>query len=351
MKSRVFLFTSACVAVLAACQGVSSVPPRSFGAVPHREVAMTTGWGRVVDDTYRCTNGSQREAPACTNPSGAPLANVPVALEPWKPCYPQPHVRVPNPPAPTRWPQPERLVCPRAITATTTDARGRFTLRAPPGHYVLVIGSDSAADLARPTIHDNVTLAGSVQHLTAPTPCPAFHPSVRYEHCLQQIPMITPNPVERSGDYRLTTIDVVYEKPCVVSFDEQRAQRNVEPVVVDEWMTENTRNEQRWVANPKFTPAPFVWNGWPRLSTGFASNQGGSIRQVDGHPGCWTWNIAGAFFYNVDALPYSIDPRTHWFSGFFGQWYKRGASGNTLGDSQYLRDPRSARDPNVPVWP
>jgi hypothetical protein len=342
MKSRVSLFTLICVcAGFSACQSPSpATPPISRASA---DVTMTTAWGKLVDD-----------------PSGQPLRGVRVALEPWKPCRPVPFVPMYLPPwthknwpPPSAWPHPEHLVCPSPVTVTKTDRNGKFTIRARKGHYLLAIGSDATTDLVRPTIHDNVVLTGGIQHLTAPTPCPQFTPTVRYQHCMPQIPLVMLPRPELSRDYRLSTIDPKYEIRCIKGYNYERRQRNLEAVVIDEWLTENNRNSQRFAGSKRFYLAPWAWAGGPALSSGFADTQGGTgVKRLNGHPGCWTWNTRTAFFYNFDALPYSIDPRSHWYAGTYGQFNKLGKAGNLLGASQFPRDPRSVfLDGNVPIWP
>jgi len=337
MKTWVLVFTLIGIVALSACQS----PAPSIPAPPQPSVhaAITTAWGKVVDD-----------------PSGKPLAHVRVALEPWKPCRAVPRAPMYLPPwthknwpPPSAWPQPEHLVCPKPVVVTKTDRKGKFTIRVPRGHYLLVIGSDSTTDLVRPTIHDNVVISGGTQHLVAPTPCPSINPPY-YKHCLPVFPLETPPAVERTKNYRLLTIDQKYEKPCITGFDAQREARNLEDVVVDEWLTEDNRRLLDAVKNPKYVPVARPFGG---LTSGFAYSQGGSgVRSANGHPGCWTWNTDGPFFYNPEALPFSIDPRTHWYAGTYGRFNRRGEKGNLMGNSQYPRDPRADfTDPNVSVWP
>jgi hypothetical protein len=143
---------------LAACGGRGALPPLQAGAVAGLASAgakRAVAWGRVVDDTYTCTRGRKGGNPTCTDPTGKPLGHVLVQLEPWKPCRTVPPVPLPTPggakgtmwPPPSAWPQPETLVCPRAIVTTYTDDKGKFSLSGPPGRYLLVIGSDSTTHL------------------------------------------------------------------------------------------------------------------------------------------------------------------------------------------------------------
>jgi len=334
MKIRVYLIAAYAIAVLAACNVSNSSVPLVSHAYVAGSTAITNAWGKLVDD-----------------PSGKLLAGVLVQLEPWRPCRVVPYVAIPKWPPPSAWPHPETLNCPAAIATTHTRADGKFYLSAPPGHYLLVIGTDSTTDLTRPTIHDSVTLTGGIEHLFAPTPCPSVRPPY-YEHCLPRFSLVKLPAVELSGEYRLVTIDQKYERPCITGFGYQRTQRNVEGVVVDEWLTENNRSTLDAAANPKYTPPPGVPTYWGALSGAFTYNQGGSgIKRINGRPGCWTWNVQSAFFYNVAGLPYSIDPRSHWYSGSYGKLNHDGIKGNLMGYSQYPRDPRNFKDPDISIWP
>jgi hypothetical protein len=137
--------------------------------------------------------------------TGAPLAGISVGLAPWVAGA-------------TPVPQP------------TTDARGDFSISAASaGRYLLIIGSDNAADPKnRATIHDAITLtAGSTpQALVAPTMPP--------------VPSTTSNPIERSGNYRLMTLDA-NEQACLAYENQKRTGLGYAPVLEDEWLAENVR--------------------------------------------------------------------------------------------------------------
>lgn len=319
-------FAGVCLAaLLVACNVHGAVPSSTAftNSAVHEGNTDAIAWGRLVDD-----------------PSGKPLRGVRVRLEPWRPCR--------------AWIRHGKklLSCPKAIATATTQKDGKFELRAPRGHYLLVIGSDDPADLTRPTIHDNVHLVSGAQHLFAPTPCPTFAPSVMYDHCLPQLVLVTLNPTELSGDYRLVSIDAKYETPCIQGFDYFRNKAKLASAVVDEWITENDRNSNKMAGQNKFQGVTPPWYGWPSLDTGFSSSQGGTVRKTDGEPGCWYWNVRQAFDPRVTgSLQYSGKVDAHWFSGTFGPWNKLNLKGNLLGSSQYPRDPRNFRDPNVPNWP
>jgi hypothetical protein len=220
MKSRVWFLLIACVALSAACKSGATLPaltnPESSTA--RASYARTTAWGMLVDD-----------------PSGKPLANVPVRLESWE------HGCVKT--------SPHTASCPGYLRwHTTTMRNGRFRLKdVPNGDYLLVIGSDSPADLTRPTIHDHIKLSGGVRRLQAPT-LPAI-PCDRESYMIwcrgvAPSPGVTPLPrplAERQGNYRLTSVDATRESPCAVEFNVQRAHRHLPLTVIDEWLTENSR--------------------------------------------------------------------------------------------------------------
>ncbi len=199
-------FCIAAASLVAACGGGSGGSTPEPKPSVTSDPANTRATGTLVDD-----------------PSGAPLAGVAVRLDPWHwgsgpitgsaPHFTPPPDIVPGP-------------SPTPILTTTTDAHGHFTISAPNGTYLLVIGSDDNTDTTRPTIHDKALLYGQ-SVLAAPTMPP--------------IPGITPAPVETSGNYRLVTIDQVHELPCINDYDQQRTQRGLPKPVIDEWLTENVR--------------------------------------------------------------------------------------------------------------
>lgn len=177
-------------AVLGACGGGgggSAAPPGTGGG--EQNVSAT---GVLVD-----------------HESGVPLSGQSVGLAPWTAGAP---------------------AVPQGVTASD----GTFTVSADaPGEYLLVIGSDSPSDTTRPTIHDAIELTSTAQTLIAPTMPP--------------VPDETPNPVEQSGHFRLTTLTPA-EAACLSYENEVRSSHSYAPVVSDEWLTENNRmNWQRTV--------------------------------------------------------------------------------------------------------
>jgi hypothetical protein len=291
------------------------------------DATVTTAWGKLVDD-----------------PSGKPLRGVRVALEPWKPCRAEPNVpwasKTQKP-----WKQHETLVCPNALATVKTQVDGRFSFRAPAGHYLLVIGSDDPSDLTRPTIHDQIWLKGGSQHLLAPTPCPTLYPPGKVPagaRCLPPIPQITfPSP-ERSTDYRLVTISH-WEKPCIRAFDSYRAKWNLDPAVVDEWLTENNRAQIREVRSPHFHP----WDGNANITSGF-------VFQPSGDKDCALslMKLAGAFEVGVaGTLSYSADPRSRWVAALNQALINGRPQDVWISNGEYPRDPRNWKDRLYPSWP
>ena len=264
--------------------GGAITPP---GPTPTLAPSSTNASGKLVDDA-----------------SNAPLAGIPVKIEPWT-----------------------SLATPLPSPQTTTAADGTFTLaNVPNGHYLLVIGSDSSSDTTRPTIHDNVSLTGGNQTLKAPL--------------LPAIPLITPAPAEMGGVYRLTTLDPVAEVSCFTAFNAQRAARSLPLVVEDEWLTENARAIVVMHQNPAYTPGMTApGNPFGILTTGNDSSGGTS---------CAASNIP--FVFSVPgALVYSASPATQWFGGNFFAY--NGGSTSAFSLTEFPVDPRTTVDPNVPNWP
>jgi hypothetical protein len=324
MKTWVCVFTLIGIVALSACQ--SSVP--STPAAPRAAVdaATTTAWGKLVDD-----------------PSGKPLRGVRVALEPWKPCRAKPDVPWANRNQ-KPWNHHETLVCPKAIVTAATRRDGRFSFRAPAGHYLLVIGSDDPSDLTRPTIHDQVWLGDGSQHLLAPTPCPTIYPRGKVPagaRCLPPIPQITFSAPERDGDYRLVTISH-WEKPCIRAFDAYRAKWNLDPAVVDEWLTENNRAQLRQVQVPS------------RVLYGNGNITAGATYEPSGDPNCGLslMKLAGIFENNVaGSLFYSADPRVHWLGALNETFVHDRPRDAWISNGEYPRDPRDWVDRLYPSWP
>jgi hypothetical protein len=324
MKTWVCVFALIGIVALSACQ--NSVP--STPAAPRAAVDATmTAWRRLVDD-----------------PSGKPLRGVRVALEPWKPCRAKPDVPWANKNQ-KPWKQHETLVCPQAIVNVTTRQDGRFSLRVPAGHYLLVIGSDDPADLTRPTIHDQVWIRNGSQHLLAPSPCPTIYPPGKIPagaRCLPPIPQITfPSP-ERDGDYRLVTISH-WEKPCIRAFDAYRAKWSLDAAVVDEWLTEDNRAQIREVRLPKFEP----WVGDGNITEG-------ATYEPSGNDDCALslMKLGGIFQTGVEgSLFYSADPRAHRIAALNRTVVSGKAQDVWLSNGQYPRDPRNWKDTIYPSWP
>ncbi|MHB8147348.1 MAG: peptidase associated/transthyretin-like domain-containing protein, partial [Vulcanimicrobiaceae bacterium] len=208
------------------------------------------------------------------DPSGSPLAGIPVKLEPWVAGA-------------TPLPSPQ----------ATTAANGTFSIGpVANGHYLLVIGSDSPSDITRPTIHDNVTLTGGTQALAAPnlTVTP-YGP----------IPTVTPPAVETNGDYRLDTLSPTDEVACLQAFNQQRLALNLVPVVADEWLTENAREWNAFRVSGQFAALQPTLTWYGLLTTGNTVVAGGSscAQALDGVGGSFTGS----------ALPYSGSANTQWF--------------------------------------
>lgn len=324
MKSRVYLFTLIGIAALSACQ--SPVPSTPTVLHAAEDATTTIAWGKLVDD-----------------PSGKPLRGIRVALEPWKPCR-----AIPNVPwagiNQKPWPHHEALLCPKPIRTTKTTGDGRFSFAVPAGHYLLVIGSDDPADLMRPTIHDQIWLTGRSQHLLAPTPCPTLYPPGTIPHgvrCLPPIPQIKFPEFERNGDYRLVTISH-WEKPCIRAFNNYRGKWNLDSAVVDEWLTENNREQIKEARLANFKP----W-GNGNITAGFTAEPSGSLSCA-----LSLMQLGGIFEVGVEgSLTYSADPRTHWVGALNRPLLSGKRRDVWISGGEYPRDPRSWRDQLYPSWP
>jgi hypothetical protein len=316
------------IVLVAACAHgpVASLPPTATSPVSsfNRGHAMPVPvWGNVLSD-----------------PEGKPLGQIPVSLAPWTPCVVGRSHGI------------QTLACPTPLASTQTNGDGRFALSVPPGHYLLTIGSDSTTDLSRPTVHDNVWIKGAGK-LVAPGPCATFYPVNSGGppfpgHCLPRIPLVTPPPVERSGNYRLSAINH-WDVPCIRSFDQNREQRKLQPAVVDEWITENNRANIEGVRNPKFKPS----NVFGDVTEGDGFQYGGSMEPVDGQTACALYLMkANVFTPNgLDQLSYSASPQTHWFAATLEPFVPGKLKLVAIGNAQYPRDPRNFEDPQVTYWP
>ncbi len=294
------------VATLAACGGggggtggppptitptATACPSGYTGTAPNcvTPASTTTATGMLVDD-----------------PSGSPLAGVPVKLEPWTAGA-------------TPLPSPQ----------ATTAANGAFSIGpVANGHYLLVIGSDSSTDTTRPTIHDNVTLTGGTQALAAPnlTVTP-YGP----------IPTVTPPAVETSGDYRLDTLSATDEVPCLTAFNQQRASLNLPPVVADEWLTENAREWDAFATSGQFAALQptLTWYG---SLTAEHQYTGGSTT-------CAAF-AAAAFAPGATAESANVQ----WYAGNYISFAPPNQY-QGAGEQELPFDPRFQADPSVPIWP
>jgi len=319
--TRLFL-TLALFAFLAACGGGGggSVSPPAGNATPSSGPSptatptglTTTAQGSVIDDA-----------------TGAALAGVKVQLDPWI-VYPTP--------GPT----------PTPIAISTTDPSGHFTVRAPNGTYLLVIGADavntpppgfttpnpSATDTPIPgasgwqaTIHDRVVLSGQTT-LVAPTMPP--------------VPLYTPPATETGGAYRIATLSALTEAPCVLGYNQYRESLSLNPAVVDEWLVESARGYAALHNSPAYsvstTPAP----GESLLTTGNSSATGGY--------NCYDDVVAPAFGIGSSAQAYAENSNTLWFGGIYDS-YVAGSAESAFGLGQFPIDPRVFAKPGSLNWP
>ena len=309
--------------ILAACGGgggsaglPAGGPPATLSPTlpPVQTPAATVAQGTLVDD-----------------PSGTPLAGIPVRLDPWI-AYPTP--------GPT----------PTPVALSTTDPSGHFTIAAPNGTYMLVIGPDavntpppgwttpapSATDTPIPgasgwraTIHDQLVLRGQTT-LIAPTMPPQ--------------PLYTPPAAETNGAYRLATIDALTEAPCLLAYNQDRTSLNLPAAVTDEWLQENVRairhSVETWNAqNP---------NGGDVVQ--FLSS-GAATSSVSGGANCARLvgpNNSG----NFSAPSQALSAEASSFGGTVG-WYTAPAPYGSQSDGyvEFPWDPRVIAQSIAPPWP
>ena len=321
MKQYVAMLCAGSALLLSACGGGGGTsgpgggpPPTvipTLTPTPTPTPATTTvAQGTLVDD-----------------PSATPLPGVRVQLDPWI-AYATP--------GPT----------PTPIAVSTTDPQGHFTINAPNGTYLLVIGPDavntpppgwstpapSATDTPIPgasgwraTIHDRIVLTGGGT-LTAPIPliAPTMPPQ----------PLYTPPAVETSGNYRLATLDPLTEAPCILAWNSLREANGLSAAVADQWSLENAY-AIAWVG---FQP-----NGAGQLvhplSTGSGVYSGGTncLQMLN-----YQWGFASA-------QTYAYNPQTLWFGGAYIPTDPAVHSGT--GATNFAIDPRVNTDQSGLVWP
>jgi hypothetical protein len=300
-RARVYAAGILLCAAVAACGGggggATTAPPTSEPTATPPASKTITASGIVVDDA-----------------NGSPLSGVRVVLMPWAPCGPTPAPASITPEAdgcPTPLPSPQ----------STSNAQGKFTLgNVPNGHYLLVIGNDSTSTSGtiQATVHDNVTLKGGAQTLTAPT--------------IPPVPTITPHPWETNGDYRLAALNATTEVPCFQDWEAARANNGLSASSVDEWLLEDVREITLAVQNGAADGVKYLTTGDVGLSGGSSCNE----------------MIDIAFGDFGTGANYPSDPRTLWFAGEYLPY--AGGAVNAQGNAEFPIDPRSFVDPNIPVW-
>jgi hypothetical protein len=283
--------------VLAACaQSTQTAVPDMPNAFDARSGHSTTAYGYVYDD-----------------PTGKPLQNIPVRLAPWAGCVKT-----------SRFGR----ECPKDLPYRAfTNARGKFELRGVPnGHYLLIVGSDDALDF------DQVWFTGGLQRLIAPTLPRQPRPTAPYP---------SPHPVsipaiERSGNYRLGSIDETLEFPCLNAFNHARAGRSLPAFILDEWLLENVRAIESYVKTT--TPGGRKYDT-EAILTGTSSIGGASCAKALVDP---------AF---QAARRIALDPRSLWYAGEFLPAGTAGQPGRAHGTQLFGIDPRDETNSGYPPWP
>jgi hypothetical protein len=292
------------IVLLAACaQSTAPVVPRTANALDAlSDRNATTAFGYVYDD-----------------PTGKPLANIPVHLAPWTGCVKT-----------SRF---ERQCPPNLPHHAFTNARGKFELRGVRnGHYLLIVGSDDALDFVRATVHDQVWFTGGLQRLAAPTLPTQPRPTAPYP---------SPKPVsipaiERSGNYRLASIDQTLEFPCLSAFNHARAGRGFPPLVLDEWLLENVRAIESYAKTTKPGARRYHTEA---IFTGTASTGGKTCAKA----------LVDPAFQKAHHL--AVDPRSLWYAGEFLPPGTAGQPGPAHGRQLFGIDPRAGTNSGYPPWP
>lgn len=303
----------AAAALLVACGGGGGgITPPTGGPSPTptatQTPSTTTAQGTLVDDA-----------------SGQALAGQTVRLDPWI---------VYATPGPT----------PTPLLTTTTDANGHFTITAPNGTYLLVIGPDAVNtpppgwstpspnvfDTPIPgasgwyaTVHDRIVLSGQTT-LVAPT----MPPQAYY----------TPTPSEKNGYYRLTTLDTMAEAPCILAYNQQRASHGMPAAVADEWLAENTRA----IASAVMAGAPA---GTPESTIGGQY----AFSQVSGGANCA--NDLVGYGPNYQPPSQAGIANAQWFGGIYDKYT---AQHSGFGIAESIVDPRvytQQTPPGAAMWP
>ena len=309
MNRLLMIGAFALAASLAACGGGGGGGPIGGPPATNPPTATpsnTSAQGTVIDD-----------------PSGTALAGEKVQLDPWTWVTPVTGTGPLFTPPPNVVPGPS----PTPLLVTTTDTNGHFTITAPNGTYMLVIGSADPNDTTHPTIHDKVVLAGQTT-LVAPTMPP--------------IPGITPPPAETGGKYRITTVDPIQELPCLTAFDAQRVALGFPKPVVDEWLTENVRAAVAQSATA-FDGQVAPTNTFGFLTTGTQTLTFGTQ--------CAQMMVTtpGGAFDPTHTLVYATE--SPWFAGALNATGNPSIGKPPYGAALFPIDPRLFTDPNAVPWP
>jgi hypothetical protein len=185
-------------------QGQAQAPDAIQTLTEAASEISTDGLGKgAIGHGVLVTNGDGGAPnPVERDPMGTPVVHAHVGLTLWKPGA-------------------------AVVWQEYTDEQGAFKVHAKADTYMLVIEPPKSAlknGLVYPTIHDRIELKAGVHDLVAPT-LPKFN-------------AVPQSPVERSGDYRMTAL-TKYDTTCLDDVQAYRAKRHWEPVVLDEWITEN----------------------------------------------------------------------------------------------------------------
>lgn len=230
-------------------------------------------------------------------------------------------------------------LAPNTVSATpvpqgTTDPNGNFSVSvSAAGTYLLVIGSNAWPDPNnRATIHEMVTLKAGANPLTAPTVAPVQG----FTGGSTPAPNATPNPIEESGNFRLTTLTST-EIACLQNFISLRQANGLSTnVVPDEWLQEENRD--LWIFDSTTNSFP----AYPQSFTNYGAAAGND-------PSTNCAKISGSFI--PSSTNFAKYPNVIWFAGDSGNAAPSTPGSAPLVTDLGMLDPRGPLPTPTPSYP
>ncbi|HET9394194.1 MAG TPA: hypothetical protein VFO29_11830 [Candidatus Rubrimentiphilum sp.] len=256
ISSRVALAFTIASTLLSACGGGGGGNPILPIIPTNPPVTTSSVSGTVVDET-----------------TNAPLAGIQIAIAPFT---------VGATPSPV----------------ATTAANGTFSFTTTPGHYLLVVGSNSPSD-TRTTLHVGEQLAAGANALTLPTPTAP--------------PNVTLTAAQTSGNFRLQTLSA-NQQNCVTAANQGRANLPLPLLVPDEFLSEDAGAiVQEAVAQSTDTPSPLFGFTQPFGPTGASGNVTGLTTSTN-FSSCGAWTGPSYSYVNGNPpFPYATSAANIWY--------------------------------------